>query len=150
MVELILTQDVEHLGRRGDVVKVSAGYARNFLVPRKMAFAVTVSNRRQVDHERKLAAVREGEERSVAESLASRIAGATVVVARKVGESETLYGSVTSSDVADALAALGIEIDRRKIQLPDPIKQLGEHLVAIKLYREVTAQARVHVVKDEA
>lgn len=150
MVELILKQDVEHLGRRGDVVKVSDGYARNFLLPRKMALAVTVASRRQVEHEKKLAAARENEERSAADSMANRIAQASVVIARKVGESDTLYGSVTSSDIAEVLAAQGVEIDRRKIQLVDPIKRLGEHMVAIRLHRDVTAQAKVHVVKDEA
>lgn len=150
MVELILKQDVEHLGQRGDIVKVSDGYARNFLLPRKMALALTAASKRQVEHERKLAAAREAEERSSADALAARIAQASIVIGRKVGETDTLYGSVTSSDVAESLAAQGIEIDRRKIQLADPIKRLGEHVVPIKLHRDVTAQAKVHVVKDEA
>jgi large subunit ribosomal protein L9 len=150
MVELILKQDVEHLGRRGDIVKVSDGYARNYLLPRKLALAVTTASRRQVDHERKLAEQREVEDRSSADSLAQRIAAATVVIARRVGETDTLYGSVTSSDIADALAARGVEIDRRRIQLPDPIKRLGEHRVPVRLHREVTAEAVVQVVKEEA
>ncbi|MGE3842272.1 MAG: 50S ribosomal protein L9 [Vicinamibacterales bacterium] len=150
MVELILKQDVEHLGRRGDIVKVSDGYARNFLLPRKMALALTVASKRQVEHERKMALAREAEERSSADALASRIGHAALVIARKVGETDTLYGSVTSSDVAEALAAQGIDIDRRKIQLADPIKRLGEHVVPIRLHRDVTAQAKVHVVKDQA
>jgi large subunit ribosomal protein L9 len=149
MVELILKQDVEHLGRRGDIVKVSDGYARNFLLPRKLALAVTEASRRQVEHEKKLAAAREHEERSSAESLAQRIANAPVVIARKVGETDTLYGSVTSADLADALAAQGVEVDRRKIQLADPIKRLGEHHVPVRLHRDVIAHIGVQVVKEE-
>src|SRR4051812_4416893 len=107
MVELILKQDVDHLGRRGDIVKVSDGYARNFLLPRKMALAVTATSRRQVDHERKLADQREATERSQADTLAKALANTPVVISRKVGETDTLYGSVTSVDIADALAAQG-------------------------------------------
>jgi len=149
MIELILKQDVEHLGRRGDVVKVAPGYARNYLLPRKMALAVTDANRRVVEHEKKMAVVREAEEKSAAQTLAQRIAAAECVIARKVGETETLYGSVTAADIAEALAVQGIELDRRKIQLEEPLKHLGEHSVAIKLYREVLAHVRVQVVKDE-
>lgn len=149
MVELILKQDVEHLGRRGDIVKVSDGYARNYLLPRKLALAVTDASRRQIEHEKKMAALRESEERGAAQALANRIAQATIVIARRVGETDTLYGSVTSADIADALAAQGVEVDRRRIQLADPIKKLGEHEIAVKLHRDVTAQAKVHVVKED-
>jgi large subunit ribosomal protein L9 len=149
MIELILKQDVEHLGRRGDIVKVAPGYARNYLLPRNLALAVTDANRRVVEHEKKMAVVREAEEKSAAQSLADRIAQAECVIARKVGETETLYGSVTAADIAEALAAQGIEIDRRKIQLDEPLKHLGEHSVPVKLYREVLAHVRVQVVKDE-
>jgi len=149
MIELILKQDVEHLGRRGDVVRVAPGYARNYLLPRKMALAVTDANRRMVEHEKQMAVVREAEEQSAAQTLAQRIAQAECVIARKVGETETLYGSVTAADIAEALASQGIDLDRRKIQLEEPIKHLGEHRVAIKLYREVLAHVRVQVVKDE-
>ena len=149
MIELILKQDVEHLGRRGDIVKVSDGYARNFLLPRKLALAVTAASRRQVDHEQKMAAQHEAEEKHTADALAARIAQASVVIARKVGETDTLYGSVTSADIAEVLAAQGVEIDRRKIVLPDPIKRVGEHPVPVKLHRDVTAQVMVHVVKQE-
>jgi large subunit ribosomal protein L9 len=150
MVEVILKQDVEHLGRRGDIVKVSDGYARNFLLPRKLALAVTVASRRQIDHEKKMAALHEAQERASADALAARIAAASVVIARKVGETDTLYGSVTSSDIAEALAAQGVEIDRRKIHLPEPLKRLGEHAVPIKLHRDVVAPVTVQVVKEEA
>lgn len=150
MIEVILREHVEHLGQRGDIVKVAPGYARNYLLPRKLALAVNEGNRRQIEHEKKLAAAREAEERAGAQALAAILASATVVVARKVGETETLYGSVTSADVAEALAAQQIEIDRRKIQLAEPIKQLGEFVVPVKLHREVTAEVKVQVVKDES
>jgi len=150
MIEVILRQDVEHLGRRGDVVKVAPGYARNYLLPRKLALAVTQGNRRQIEHERKLAAVREAEERTSAQTAAQGLAEAVVVIARKVGETETLYGSVTAVDIAEALAAQQIEVDRRKIQLDEPLKHLGEFTVPVKLYRDVVAQLRVQVVKDDA
>ena len=149
-MEVILREHVDNLGRRGDVVKVSEGYARNYLLPRKLALAVTEGNRRQIELERKRALAREVEEKSGAEALADIIAKMSVIVPRRVGETETLYGSVTSQDVAEALAAQQLAIDRRKIQLPDPIKSLGEFLVPIKLHRDVTAQLKVLVVKAEA
>jgi large subunit ribosomal protein L9 len=150
MIEVILKQDVEHLGRRGDVVRVAPGFARNFLLPRKLALAVTAGNKRQIEHEKKMAAAREAEEKSAAESLAQRLAHATVVIARRVGETETLYGSVTASDIADALQAQGVAIDRRKIQLPEPLKHLGEHAVPVRLHKDVVPQVQVHVVKEES
>lgn len=149
MVELILKEDVEHLGRRGDIVKVAPGYARNFLLPRKLALEVTATNKRLIEHERKKAAEREAQERSAAESHAQRLMQVEVVIARRVGETETLYGSVTTADIAEALAGQGVEVDRRKIQLAEPIKHLGEVLVPVKLHRDVTAQLRVKVVKEE-
>jgi large subunit ribosomal protein L9 len=149
MIEIILKEDVEHLGRRGEIVKVAPGYARNYLLPRKLALAVTAGNRRQIEHEKKVAVQRETEERAAAQSLAGRLAQATVVIARRAGETDTLYGSVTSADIADSLAAQQIEIDRRKIQLPEPLKHLGEFTVPIRLYRDVVAEVRVHVVKAD-
>ena len=149
MIEVILKQDVEHLGRRGDIVKVAPGYARNYLLPRKLALAVTEGNRRQIEHEKKMAAAHEAAERASADTLAQRLAGAIIVIARRVGETETLYGSVTAADIAESLAAQGIEVDRRKIQLPDPLKHLGAHAVPIRLHRDVVAPVQVHVVKAE-
>jgi large subunit ribosomal protein L9 len=148
-MEVILREHVDNLGERGDIVKVSSGYARNFLLPRKLALAVTAGNKKQIDREKKIAVVREAEEKSSAEALARRIEAAEIVIARRVGETETLYGSVTSSDIAQALAAMNIEVDRRRIQLDDPIKQLGEHRVPVKLYRDVTAQVAVRVIREE-
>jgi large subunit ribosomal protein L9 len=149
-MEVILREHVDNLGRRGDVVKVADGYARNYLLPRKLALAVTEGNRRQIDRERKVAEARELEEKRAAESVAQRLAGMACTIARRVGETETLYGSVTASDIADSLTSQGLEIDRRRIQLAEPIKQLGEFSVPIKLHREVTGQIKVIVVKEEA
>jgi large subunit ribosomal protein L9 len=148
-MEVILREHVDNLGRRGDIVKVAAGYARNYLLPRKLALLVTDANKKRIEHERKIAEARELAEKTQAESFAKRLADAEVVIARKVGETETLYGSVTSADIADGLAAQGFEVDRRKLQLDEPIKALGEFSVPIKLHREVTGQVRVRVVKEE-
>ncbi|MPZ17136.1 MAG: 50S ribosomal protein L9 [Luteitalea sp.] len=149
MTEIILTERIDHLGQAGEVVNVADGYARNYLLPRKLALPVTDANRRQIDHMKKLAAAREAEEQAMAESFASRLAQLELVFVRRVGETEQLYGSVTSTDIAEALAERQLTVDRRKIQLGEPIKQLGELAVPVKLHREVTAQVKVVVVKDE-
>ena len=145
-IEVILKEHVEHLGRRGEVVKVTDGYARNYLFPRKLALAVTTENKRQIDRERARAEARETEERQEAEAIRTRVEALDVAIARRVGEQETLYGSVTSSDLAEALSERGLPIDRRRIQLPDPLKTLGDHEVAVKLHRDVTARLRVKIV----
>ena len=147
-MEVILREHVDNLGQRGDIVKVAEGYARNYLLPRKLALAVTDSNKRQIDRERKVAEAREAEEKGQAEALAQRLAQLDIEIARRVGENDTLYGSVTSADVAHALQVKGFEIDKRKIQLPDPIKALGETSVPVKVHREVVAQVRVKVVAE--
>jgi len=149
MIEVILKEPVDKLGGRGDVVKVADGYARNYLLPRKLALAVTAGNKRQIDAEKKRAMAREAEERSGAESLAARLAQAECVVARRVGEKDALYGSVTSADVADALARFGFALDKRKIHLPEPLKALGEYSVPVRLHRDVTAHVKVLVVKTD-
>lgn len=149
-MEVILREHVENLGRRGDTVKVADGYARNFLLPRKLALMATEGNRKRVERERRIVEAREAEERTAAEAVARRIADVECIMARRVGETETLYGSVTSADLAEWLASRQITIDRRKIQLDEPIKQLGEHTVPIKLHRDVTAELRVQVVREEA
>ena len=148
-MEVILREHVDHLGRRGDVVKVAPGYARNYLLPRKLALPVTEGNRRQIDREKKVAEVREAEERQQAEAFASRLAQAEIVIARRVGETDALYGSVTTADIAEALASKGLEVERRKIQLSEPIKQLGEFAVPVRLHRDVNAEVKVQVVKQE-
>jgi large subunit ribosomal protein L9 len=147
-MEVILRDHVEHLGRRGEIVKVADGYARNYLLPRKLALPATDANRKWVERERKLAEVRDSEERGAAEAIASRLNALELSINRKVGENDQLYGSVTNADIAELLAAKGFEIDRRKILLPDPIKALGENTVPVKLHRDVTAQVRVTVGKE--
>jgi large subunit ribosomal protein L9 len=147
-MEVILREHVEHLGARGDVVKVTPGYARNYLLPRKLALAVTENNKRQIEREKKLAEARDMEEKSAAEAVAVRLGALDVEIARRVGESDALYGSVTSADIAQAIKDKGFEVDKRKIQLPDPIKSLGETTVAVKIHREVVAQVKVRVVAD--
>ena len=148
-IEVILKDHVEHLGRRGEVVKVAPGYARNYLLPRKLALAVTEENKRQIARERVKAEAKDAEELQSAQALATRIEAVELAIARRVGEHETLYGSVTSSDLAEALAQRQLEIDRRKIHLPDPLKSLGEHQVPVKLHRDVTAQLKVKIVPAE-
>jgi large subunit ribosomal protein L9 len=148
-MEVILREHVDNLGRRGDIVKVAEGYARNYLLPRKLALSVTEANKRQIERERKLAEVREAEEKATAEALAQRLTQLEIEIARRVGENDTLYGSVTSADLAHALEAKGFEIEKRKIQLPEPLKALGETIVPIKIHREVTAQVRVKVVAEQ-
>jgi len=151
MIELILKQQVEHLGERGDVVKVAPGYARNYLLPRKLALAVTAGNKKQIEHEKKAAAAKTAEERAVAQALATRFAQTEVSFTRRAGgENNQLFGSVTSADIAEALAKQGFEVDRRKIQLPDPIKAVGEYAVPVRLHREVTAEVKVHVTAEGA
>jgi large subunit ribosomal protein L9 len=145
-IEVILKEHVEHLGRRGEIVKVADGYARNFLFPRKLALAVTDENKRQIERERAKAEAREAEEVQIAQALATRLEAVELAIARRVGENETLYGSVTAADIAEALAARELGIDRRKIQLSEPLKTLGEHVVPVRLHREVTADVKVKVV----
>ena len=145
-IEVILKEHVEHLGRRGDIVKVASGYARNFLFPRNLALVVTSENKKQIERERVKAEAREAAETSAAQSVKAQLEALEVSIARRVGENDTLYGSVTSGDIADALAARDVTIDRRKIQLGDPLKTLGTHEVPVKLYRDVTATLKVSIV----
>ena len=149
-VQVILREPVDHLGRRGDIVKVANGYARNYLLPRRLALPVTEANRRQVERERVVADARDQAEKESAEAFAERLNQVVCVIERRVGETETLYGSVTASDVAASLLEQSFEIDRRKIQLADPLKRLGEHRVGVKVHREVTAEVMVRIVKEGA
>jgi large subunit ribosomal protein L9 len=147
-MEVILREHVEHLGDRGEIVKVADGYARNYLLPRKLALLATAGNKKQVERERAKFDAKEGEERKIAEAMAARLSSVEVVITRKVGETEALYGSVTTGDVAEALAAKGFDIDRRKLQLADPIKKLGDVEIPVKLHRDVTASVKVRVVAE--
>lgn len=145
-IEVILKEHVEHLGRRGEIVKVADGYARNYLFPRKLALAVTDENKRQIERERAKAEAREAVELNEARALAEQIEAVALAIPRRVGENETLYGSVTTADLADALSERGLSIDRRRIQLADPLKALGEHAVPVKIHRDVTATLKVTIV----
>ena len=145
-IEVILKEHVEHLGRRGEIVKVANGYARNFLFPRKLALAVTAENKRQIERERAKAEAREAEDVQIAQALATRLEAIEIAISRRVGEHDTLYGSVTSADIAEALAARELGVDRRKIQLAEPLKTLGDHVVPVRLHRDVTADVKVKVV----
>jgi large subunit ribosomal protein L9 len=147
-MELILRDDVEKLGRRGDIVKVKDGYARNFLLPRGLGMPVTAANKAMIEKEKKAHEARLAKEKAEFESLAGRIAGLRFVAPRKVGENEVLYGSVTASDIAEFLKTKGIEIDKRKVQLDEAIKHLGEHEVKIKLHPEVLATIKLLVTKE--
>ena len=149
-MDVILRQHVEHLGRRGEIVKVADGYARNYLLPRKLALQATAGNKQHVERERKIFEVREAEEKGQAAGIATRLSAVDITIARRVGETEALYGSVTAADIADYLKAKGFEIDRRKLILPEPIKTLGDHEVPLKLHREVTVPLVVHVVREGA
>ena len=148
-IEVILKEHVEHLGRRGEVVKVANGYARNFLFPRKLALQVTDENKRQIERERVRAEAKDAEELGEAQALRTRLEAVELAIGRRVGENETLYGSVTSVDIAEALAARDVTIDRRRIQLAEPLKTLGEHEVPVKIHRDVTATLKVRVIAAE-
>ena len=147
-MEVILRDHVDHVGNRGDVVKVADGYARNYLLPRKLALPATDANKQWISRERKIAEAREGEEREAAEALAERLVALELQVGRKVGDNDTMYGSVTNNDIADLLKEKGFDIDRRKILLPDAIRTIGETHVPVKLHRDVTAQLKLTIVKE--
>jgi len=147
-MEVILREHVDNLGRRGDVVKVAPGYARNFLLPRKLALPVNEGNKRVIERERKLAETRELEERQQAEAVANRLSQIELTLSRRVGDTEQLYGSVTTADIAEALLEKGLEIDRKRIHLDEPLKSLGAFTIPVKLHRDVTAQLKVHVAKQ--
>jgi len=147
-MEVILREHVEHLGKRGEVVKVAAGYARNYLLPRKLALPATDGNKKHVERERRIVEARESQERGVAEALGARLAAVDITIARRVGDTEQLYGSVTSGDVADFLKEKGFDVDKRKLILPEAIKAIGDFDVPLKLHREVTIPLKVHVVKE--
>jgi len=147
-MDIILREDVDKLGARGQVVKVAAGYARNFLLPRRLAVAATDSNKKIVEQERQAHLRKEVILKSEAEDLAKLLGAITITIARKAGENGQLFGSVTAGDIADALEAQKFSIDRRKIQLDEAIRALGDYKVAIRLQREVTAEVAVSVVAE--
>ena len=148
-MEVILREDIERLGSRGQVVKVADGYARNFLLPKRLAVAATDANRKIVEQERQAHLRREAKQKSEAEDLSKLMTGVVVTIAQTAGENDQLFGSVTSKDVADALAQKNFTIDRRKVLMEEPIKQLGEFKVPVRLHRDVTTEVTVQVVKEE-
>ena len=148
-MEVILREDVDKLGSRGQVVKVAAGYARNFLLPKRLAVAATDANKKIVEQERQAHLRREAKEAADATDLAKLMTGVVVTIHAKAGEQDQLFGSVTSKDIAEALEKQNYTIDRRKIHLVEPIRQLGEHKVPVRLHRDVTAEIAVNVVKEE-
>jgi large subunit ribosomal protein L9 len=147
-MDIILREDIDKLGSRGDMVKVTAGYARNFLLPKKLAVAATDSNRKIVEQERQAHLRKEVKQKGEAEELAKLVGMVTVTIARKAGESDQLFGSVTANDISDALTRQNYSVERRKIHLDDPIRTLGEHKVTVRLHREVTAEITVNVVRE--
>ena len=149
-MEVILREHVDNLGKRGEIVKVADGYARNYLLPRKLALLVTDGNRKVIEREREKFEAKETEERKVADAMAARVGSLELEIARKVGEHDVLFGSVTASDIAAALGAKGFEVDRRKLQLNEPIKKLGQFDVPLKLHRDVVATVKVKVVAEGA
>src|SRR5579872_6580719 len=148
-MEVILREDIDNLGNRGEVIKVAPGYARNFLLPKKLAVAATAANKKIVEQERQAHLRKEAKLQGEAQDLAKLMNGVSVTINQKAGENDQLFGSVTAKDVADALAAKNFTIDRRKIQLEEPIKQLGEFKVPVRLHRDVTAEVTVVVAKEE-
>lgn len=148
MMEVILREDIKTLGRAGQLVRVKPGYARNFLLPQGLAYEATPGNKTRIEAEGKARAVRLASERAGAERLAATLAGLTLTIAAKAGEGERLFGSITAQDVADALAAHGQAIDKRKLELEHPIKTVGSHRVPVRLHPDVPAAVTVVVTAE--
>jgi large subunit ribosomal protein L9 len=149
-MEVILREDVSNLGHRGDVVKVADGYGRNYLLPQNLAMEATAANKAVIEQMKSAAVRRSAKEKAEAEQLVVQLNTVALVFERKVGEGDHLFGSVTSSDIAQGLASKGFEIDRRKVQLDEPLKSTGEFHIPVKLHREVTAHISVTVKGEEA
>ena len=148
-MQIILREDIDKLGNRGDVVKVKDGYARNFLLPRRLAVNANESNKKIVEQERQAHLRKEATLKGQAEELGKLMANLTIVIKQKAGENDHLFGSVTAQDIANALEGQKYTIDRKKIVLDEPIKQLGDYKVTVKLHREVSVEIPVSVTKDE-
>jgi large subunit ribosomal protein L9 len=147
-MEVILKEDVPKLGHRGEVVKVAEGYGRNFLLPKKLAIEATAANRAVIEQMKQSAVRKSAVEKADADALAKQLDGTALSFQRKAGEKDHLFGSVTSSDIAEALERKGFNIDRRKIQLDEPLKSIGEFEVAVRLHRDVTSKVKVTVEKE--
>ena len=148
-MEVILREEIDNLGRRGDVVKVAAGYARNYLLPKRLAVAANESNKKIVEQERQAYLRRESKEIGDANDLAKMMGSVEVTIAQKAGENDQLFGSVTAQDIVAALERAGYTIDRKKVNLAEPIKALGDYTVTVRLHREVSVELPVHVIKEE-
>ena len=148
-MEVILREDIEKLGNRGQVVKVAAGYARNYLLPKRLAVAANESNKKIVEQEKQAYLRRESKEIGDANDLAKLMGSVEVTIAQKAGENDHLFGSVTAQDIVAALEKAGYTIDRKKVNLPEPIKALGDYKVTVRLHREVSVELPVHVIKEE-
>jgi large subunit ribosomal protein L9 len=148
-MDIILREDIDKLGQRGDMVKVAAGYARNFLLPRNLAVAATESNKKIVEQQRQAHLRRDAKLVTEAQDLAKMMGAVSVTIHQKAGENDQLFGSVTSNDVAVALEKLGYTIDRKKVHLEEPIKMLGDYKVSVRLHKDVSIDVPVHVVKEE-
>ena len=148
-MKVVLREDVEKLGRRGEVVRVAAGYGRNYLLPKKLAYEATPGNLKVIGHEKRAKDLRDSKVRKDFEAMANIIAGLSLSIAKRVGENDALFGSVTTQEIADLLAKKGIEVDKRKLVLDEPIKRLGPHKAFIKLHKDVTAEVTIEIVKEE-
>ena len=147
-MKIILNSDVEKLGKAGDLVNVRAGYARNYLIPREFASVATLKNVRALDHLKRLIADRLRKERQGFDAVAKRINETSITIAVQVGEEGKLFGSVTNKDVAEALAKEGIQVDKRKIHIEDPIKEIGSFTIRVSLHQDITGHLQLHVVKS--
>lgn len=147
-MEIILREDVQHLGKAGEVVKVKDGYARNFLLPKGLAYPATDANKKKITYEAQRIARQRDAERTAAESEAGRLASVELTFAVKVGEEDRLYGSVTASDIQRRLEEQGIHVDKRKIELPEPLRSLGDFRVGVRIHPDVRPEIAVHVVKE--
>jgi large subunit ribosomal protein L9 len=148
-MRLILTQDVKKLGKKGDIVSVAEGYGRNFLIPRGLALEATKASLRSLEHSKTVQQVKASREEREATALAERLSQLEITLQAKTGEAGRLFGSVTAQDIASAIGkAAGVEVDKRRVELPDPIKSLGQYLVPVKLYQGVTAEVTVKVVSE--
>ena len=147
-MQIILQEDVDKLGHRGDIVTVKPGYARNFLLPRKIAIEATTGNMKALERIRNSLAKKTATELEAAQKKAALLNGVSVAFKRKTGENDQMFGSVTSADIAEALVGQGFKIEKRQVQLADPLKALGEYPVTIKVFRDVTAEVKAHVEKE--
>jgi large subunit ribosomal protein L9 len=148
-MEVILREDIDKVGSRGEIVKVAPGYARNFLLPRRLAVPASEANKKIVEQERQAHLRREAKVQGDAQDLAKLMASVEVTILQKAGENDQLFGSVTAADITAALEKQGYSIDRKKVQLEEPIKTLGNFKVGLRLHREVSVEIPIHVVKDE-